>query len=150
MPNTRRGREPLFPYDHELECTLCNMNRNLRINDDDPSQNILAPVDVHGQLLPDDPGENQQWGKNPSPRPQEYYRDYENITDSDGPLVFPPLPQGHTFVVMNSLMQMLTTRGLFLGLPSEDLHAHIAKVRVVCKSYVGRPYLDLDVIALRV
>ena len=60
MSNTQRGREPLFTYDHELECTLCNMNRNLGINDDDPNQNIPAPVDVHGQLLPDAPGEHQQ------------------------------------------------------------------------------------------
>ena len=47
MPNTRKGREPLFPYDHKLERTLRNMNRNLGINDDDPNQNIPAPVDVH-------------------------------------------------------------------------------------------------------
>ena len=113
MPNTRRGREPLFPYDHELECTLCNMNRNLRINDDDPSQNILAPVDVHGQLLPDDPGENQQTGQNPAPRPQEYYRGYDNISDSIGQLVLPRLPQGHTFVVNRSLMKVFTYRGLY-------------------------------------
>ena len=46
------------------------MNRNLGINDDDPNQNIPAPVDVHGQLLPDDLGENQQRGQNPVPRPQ--------------------------------------------------------------------------------
>ena len=59
MPNTRRETEPLFPYDHELERTLHNMNRNLGINDDDPNQNIPASVDVHGQLLPDAPGENQ-------------------------------------------------------------------------------------------
>ena len=46
-------------------------------------------------------------------------------------------------------MQMLTARGLFSGLPS-DPHAHIAKVRTVCKSFVGRHDLDLDVIGLRV
>ena len=45
---------------------------------------------------------------------------------------------------------MLTARGLFLGLPSEDPHAHISKVRAVCKSCVGRHDLDLDVIGLRV
>ena len=36
---------------------------------------------------------------------------------------------------------MLTARGFFSGLPSEDSHA---------QSYVGRPDLDLDVIGLRV
>ena len=53
-------------------------------------------------------------------------------------------------MVTSSLMQMLTARGLFSGLPSKDPHSHIAKVRAVCKSCVGRPDLDLDVIGLRV
>ena len=65
-------------------------------------------------------------------------------------LVLPPLPTCHTFVVTGSFMQMLTSRGLFSGLPSEDPHAHISKVREVCKSCVGRPDLYLDVIGLRV
>ena len=72
------------------------------------------------------------------------------MAESNGPLVMPPLPQGHTFAVTSSLMQMLTTRGLFSGLPSEDPHAHIAKVRAVCKSCVERSDLDLDVIGIRV
>ena len=55
----------MFPFDHELEHTLCNMNRILGINDDDPNQNIPAPVDVHGQLLPDAQGEHQQRDKIP-------------------------------------------------------------------------------------
>ena len=52
-------------------------------------------------------------------------------------------------MVTSSLMQMLTVRGLFSGLLSEDPHAHIPKVRDVCKSCVGRPNLNLDVIGLR-
>ena len=91
------------------------MNRNLGINDDDPNQNILAPVDVHGQMLPDAPGAHQQRGQNPVPRPQAYYRGYDNIADSDGPLVLPPLPIGHTFVITSSVMHMLTARVLFSG-----------------------------------
>ena len=105
----------MFPYDNELECTLRYMNRNLGINDDDSNQNIPAPIDVHFKLLPDAPGENQQRGQNPTPRPQEYYRGYDNIEDSDGPLVLPPLPPGHTFVVTSILMQMLTAEVCFQG-----------------------------------
>ena len=105
----------MFPYDHKLEHTLRNMNQNLGLNDDDPNKNIQAPVDVHGQMLPNAPGELQERGQNPVPRPQAYYRGYDNIADSDGPLVLPPLPTSHTFVVTSSLMQMLTARGLFQG-----------------------------------
>ena len=101
-------------------------------------------------MLPDAPGEYQQRGQNLVSRPQAYYRGYDNIADSDGPLVLPALPTGHTFVVTSRLMKMLTARGLFSGLPSEDPHAHIAKVRAVRKSCVGRPDLDQDVIGLRV
>ena len=72
---------------------------------------------MFGQMLPDALGEHQQRGQNPVPWSHEYYRGYDNIADSDGPLVLPPLPTGHTFVVTSSLMQMLTARGLFSGLP---------------------------------
>ncbi|XP_049406169.1 uncharacterized protein LOC125869772 [Solanum stenotomum] len=40
--------------------------------------------------------------------------------------------------------------GLFTSLASEDPHAHVAKLRSVCKSCVGRPDLDMDIIGLRV
>ena len=97
MPNTLRGREPLFPYDHELERTLRSINRNFGINDDDANQNILAPVDVHGEMLPDALGEHQQRGQNPVPRPQAYYRGYDNIADSDGTLACLLYPQPHRY-----------------------------------------------------
>ena len=60
MSNTLRGREFLFPYDHELERTLRNMNQNSGINDDDQNKNIPTPVDAHGQLLDDAPGETNR------------------------------------------------------------------------------------------
>ena len=53
-------------------------------------------------------------------------------------------------MVTSSLMQMLTAIGVFSGLPYKNPHARIAKVSAVCKSCVGRPDLDLDVIGLRV
>ena len=64
--------------------------------------------------------------------------------------MLPPLQHGHTFVVTSTLMQMLSARRLFSRLPFEDPHAHIAKRRSVCKSCVERPYLNMDVIGLRV
>ena len=53
-------------------------------------------------------------------------------------------------MVTSCLMQMLSGRSLFSGLPSEDPHSHIAKVRAMCNSCVGRADLDLDIIGLRV
>ena len=147
MLNTERGREPLFPYDQELERTLRFMNQNLGINADDPNKNILAPVEVHGHLLPNDPGENQQRGQNLAPFPQEYYRGYDNIADSDGPLAFPSLPQGHIFEVTSSMIQIslleVCFRATFLRTTT-----YKPKVREVCKTCVGRPHLD--VIGIRV
>ena len=60
----------------------------------------------------------------PARRPQEYYRGNFNIVDPYGPLFLPPLPQGHSFVVTSSLMQMLTARGLFSRLPSSSTCSH--------------------------
>ena len=88
--------------------------------------------------------------KPPIPRILEFYRGNVNITDSDGPLVLPPLSHGHTFVVTSSLMQMLTARGLFEGLPSEDPHAHTTNLRSVCKSFVGRIDLFMNIIGMTV
>lgn len=73
-----------------------------------------------------------------------------NIADSDKPLFLNPLPPGHTIVMTSSWMQMLTTRGLFYGIPLEDPHAHIDQLRHVCKIYVDRQDLDMNAIGLRV
>lgn len=72
-----------------------------------------------------------------------------NITDSEGPLVLPPLKQGQRLVVTSSLTQLLNARGVFSRLPFEDAHDHIAKLRSVCYSCVGRQDLDMDVIGLK-
>ena len=84
-----------------------------------------------------------------SPRPRYYFRGNIKIVDFDRPLVLPPLSPGHIFVATSRLMRILTIRCLFFGLPLEDPHAHISKIRAVSKSFVGRPDLDMDVIGLR-
>uniref|UniRef100_M1DNK8 Integrase core domain containing protein n=1 Tax=Solanum tuberosum TaxID=4113 RepID=M1DNK8_SOLTU len=86
----------------------------------------------------------------PGPRQHDNYRVNFNAVESDGPLVLPPLPPGPTLMVTRSLMQMLTARGLFVGLAMEDPHAHVTKLRSVCKICVGRLDLDMDVIDFRV
>lgn len=60
-----------------------------------------------------------------------YYRSNIKITESDGPLVIIPLQPVQIFLVMTGLTYMLTVKGLFSGLRSENPHAHIEKVRYV-------------------
>lgn len=45
---------------------------------------------------------------------------------------------------------MLRTTGLVFGMASKVPHGHMDKLRSVCKSCVGRPELDMNVIGLRV
>ena len=70
-------------------------------------------VDARDPLISNIHGEGEIRRQPPAPRPQEYYRGYKNIAESDGPLVLHPLPHDHTFVVTSSLMQMFTAKGWF-------------------------------------
>uniref|UniRef100_M1DW17 Integrase core domain containing protein n=1 Tax=Solanum tuberosum TaxID=4113 RepID=M1DW17_SOLTU len=112
-----------------------------------PPRVVNVNTRVHGGNLLEDPkrGQNQ-----PEPRLRENYRVDYNIVESEGPIVVPHLPLGHTLVVTSSLMQMLTERGLFFRLALKDLHGYMAKLISVCKSCMGRPELDMDVIGVRV
>ena len=150
MPITRSRGILVIEPDPELECTLRRMNENLSIECDEVDPQMPPLVDASDPVIPDIRGEGEIRRQPPTPRHQEYYRGYENIAHSDGPVVLHPLPNGHTFVVTSSLMQMLTGRGSFSGLPSEDLYAQISKVREVFKSCVARPDLNMHVIGLRV
>ena len=96
-------------------------------------------IDAHNKVMVENPVDGALRRQPPIPFPQEFYRGNINITHSDGTLVIPPLLQDHTFVVTTSLMQMLTARGLSSRLPFEYAHAHIAKLRSICKSCLGRP-----------
>ena len=65
--------------------TLHIMNRNLVIIDDHNTK-LPPPVDDHDQLLLENCGEGDIRRQPPAPRPQEYYRGSNNITESEGPL----------------------------------------------------------------
>ena len=41
------------------------------------------------------------------------------------------------YVIISSLMQMVTSRGLFHCFPCKDLYANLSKANNVCKSSVG-------------
>ena len=65
------------------------MNKNLSIQGDEVDPKMSPLVDAHDPLLPDIRGEGEILRQPPTQWPQEYYRDYESIVDSDGPLVLP-------------------------------------------------------------
>ncbi|WMV13812.1 hypothetical protein MTR67_007197 [Solanum verrucosum] len=116
MPSTRSQGEPLTPYKLGEGVGLQPL-RVIDVNNQALVENILG--DAPRAQEPQEPQ---------GPRLYENFRVNLNIADFDGPLVLPPLPQGHTFVVTSSLMQMLTMTGLFARLPADDPHAHIAKL----------------------
>ena len=107
MQNTQRRGIPIIWPVLELERTFRRMNQNSGIQGDEVDPQMQPLVDTHDPVLLDIFVEDKKRRQPPAPRPQEYYRGYENIADSDGPLIFPPLPHGQTFVVTSSLMQML-------------------------------------------
>lgn len=86
----------------------------------------------------------------PKPRLCDNYRVDFNTIKSERPTVLPSLSPGYTFMVTSNLMQMLRTTGLVFGMASKVPHGHMDKLRSVCKSCVGRPELDMNVIGLRV
>lgn len=65
-----------------------------------------------------------------------------------GPIIVPPLPSGHIFVVTSYLMIKLTSKGLFDGLPSKDVYAYIRKAICMCRSSVYKPDVDMKTIRL--
>ncbi|XP_049410643.1 uncharacterized protein LOC125873837 [Solanum stenotomum] len=155
MPSTQSQGEPLTPYDPELNRTLRRMNyQGVPVNP--IARNLGDGVELQPHRVNYENAKNQGGNllgyalriQNPLElRLRDNYRVDFNATAYEGPIVLPP---GHTFVVTSSLMQMLTARGLFSGMASEDPHGHMAKLRSVCKSCVGRPNLDMNVIGLRV
>ena len=152
MPSALSQGEQILPFYQELKRTLRRMNDPHKPSNlgDGINRQLPSPIDAHNQVIMQNPSDGGLRMQPLAPHPQEYYRGNVNIKYFDGPLVLPPLPQGHTFMVTSSWMQMLTTKGLYTGLPSKDPHAHIAKLRSVCKSFVSRPDFDIDVIGLRV
>jgi len=75
------------------------------------------------------------------------YKVNHDVVGSMGAIVVPPLPPGHTFVMTSIVMQMLTSKGLFVGLQSKDPYSHLGKVKRVFMSSVGRSDFDMDAIS---
>ena len=117
MPCTRSQGEPIVQFNHELKRTLRRMNdqQNPTNLGDGINLHVPPPVDAHNQVIVENLDDGTFRRQPPIPLPQEFYRGNINIIDSDGPLVLPPLPQGHTFLVTSSLMEMLTATCLFRG-----------------------------------
>ena len=110
MPSTRSRVGQILPLDPKLNRTLHIMTNqnNLAYIDNEINSQLPPPIDSHNRVVVDNLGEG-------NPRWQPPVLALKSIIDSDGPLVLPPLQHGHTFLVTSSLMQMLTTRGLFFG-----------------------------------
>ena len=150
--NSQIQGEQKLSFNLELNRTLQKINNPKNpANLDDGIKHQHPPlVDALNQVILENPGDDALRRQPPPPLPQEFYKGNVKFTYSNGPLRLPPLPQGHTFVVTSSLMQMLTARGLYTMLPSEYPHAHIIKLRSACKSCVVRPDMDMDIIGLSV
>ena len=67
-----------------------------------------------------------------------------NIVDSNGPLVLPNFPPGHTFVVTSNLMQILTARGLLCGHVCHRLEGIPSIIDRRCLYIVHRAALQLN------
>ena len=105
MPSTRSRGDLLLLFDPELNRTLRRMNEPFNLNNigDGINRQLPTPVDARNEVIVENPDDGVLRRQPPIPRPQEIYRVNINITDSDGPLFLPPLPQGHTFFVTTSL-----------------------------------------------
>ena len=112
MPSTRSQGEPLTPYDPELNRTLRRMNnQGLPVHpiggNLDEAVELQQPRVVGGEnrgLAENQLGDAVRVHGPPGPQQHDNYRGNIDIADSDGPIVLPPLPPGHTFVVTSSLM----------------------------------------------
>ena len=106
MPSTRSRREPVLPFDQELNRTLSKINEPHNIDNigNGINRQLPPPVDANNQLIVENPDEGALSRETPTPCPQEYNRVNINISKSDGPLVLPPLQQVHSFVVTSTLM----------------------------------------------
>ena len=117
MPSTWNQGESIVPFDTELNRAVHRMNdqQNPVNLGDGINHQLPPPFDAHNQVIVENLDDGTFRRQPPIPLPQEFYRGNINIIDSDGPLVLPPLPQGHTFLVTSSLMEMLTATCLFQG-----------------------------------
>ena len=81
-------------FDPELNLALRRMSdpQNPSNLGDGINRQLPSPVDAHNQVIVENPGDGALRRQPPAPLPQEYYRGNVNITNSDRPLLLPPLP----------------------------------------------------------
>lgn len=93
--------EPLTPYNPELNRTLRRMenqgipfNPNRRNLGEGACDYIPLPIQSHNHThIENQLGDALKVQPPSSTRLQDYYKGNENIANSDGPLVLPPLPR---------------------------------------------------------
>ena len=87
MPSTWSRGEPIFPFDPEHNRTLQKMNnpQNKTNLGDGINCQLPPPVYAHNQVVAEYSADDALRMQPPIPRPQEFYRENVNITDSNGP-----------------------------------------------------------------
>lgn len=157
MQSTWSLREPLIPYEPEPNNNLRKIeNQGVPVNPKRVNQSYGAGEQPPYQLRHTTRHSVRiilviSWGRNLL-QPNdfkitigalEYWRFWWNSCPN-------PFETWAHIILKSILTQMLTTRGLFWRLQSEDQHGHMKKPRSVCKICVGKQNIDMNGIGLRV
>ena len=101
------------------------------------------------------PRHNNQ--NHPFQRRQKYQLVQYDLNDNDdgldgagamGAIITPPLAPGAKFNVTSTMIQLLNLKGLFGGLPGDDLNLHLVNFVTICKSF-DNPGVGQNSIQLR-
>ena len=109
----------------------------------------LIPGAIPGQQPAGQGAGNQQPHRAQRAPVRRVYPDFEDAQPVlAGAIVLPPLMGGAKFDVTSTMIQLLNSRGLFTGLPSEDPNQHIWNFTGICAAY-QLPGVSQEAIRLR-